>query len=42
MGAEPVEVRDSIYSSVLGEERSLWLIFPKGYQPEAAGRYDVI
>ncbi|HMH23120.1 MAG TPA: alpha/beta hydrolase-fold protein [Puia sp.] len=35
-------MRDSIYSSVLGEERPLWLIFPKDYQPEASGRYDVI
>ncbi len=39
---DQVVVHDSIYSTILQEERPLWLIFPKDYKPGAPGKYDIL
>lgn len=39
---EPTIVRDSFYSAVLQEQRVIELICPKGYNPAAADKYEVL
>lgn len=39
---QSLTVRDSIYSSVLQEERKIELIFPKGYKPDSPEKYEVL
>jgi predicted alpha/beta superfamily hydrolase len=36
------EVRDSIFSEILNENRTIEIRLPKGYEPESKERYDVI
>lgn len=35
-------IRDSIYSNVLKEKRSIQVVLPKGYQPEKNSKYEVL